>query len=209
MGVGLVSVVILTIIDVKMDESNKNGENIEEDTNIGFKESVANLNIIYWLLLFSAIFFYGAILSFNYIATSFFIEIFFHKMKKENAETLAGFYMSIPFIIGTVFIPVLGVIVNLIGKRSHFIILGSIIGFSGFVILYASRPIIALIMIGISYTLFATVIWPCVTFVINKKLLAFAFGFFSSIVNLSLFLFQFIVILIFHRTNSYYMVNLT
>ena len=145
-------------------------------------------------------------MSFNYIATSFFIEVYFSKLNIEDAEALAGLYMCIPFLVGAICIPFFGLVVNLIGRRSHILIVATSLGTVSFISLYASNTLFALILLGIAYTLFATVLWPTVTMVLNKSILAFAFGYFSSVINLTLFLFQIVVMMIYHKTNSYYMV---
>ena len=195
-----------------MDDSNGMNQNPFEDiddmSNLTFKESIMNLTTLYWLLLISALFFYGALLSFNYIATSFLIENFFSNLSKQQAEIMAGIYMCIPFAIGAVFIPFFSLLVDFIGKRSYLLIIASLLGSISFSTFYFAHPLVSLILLGISYTIYATVLWPCVILVVNRIVVAFAFGFFSSIVNLFLFLFQFVVILIYHKTLSYYMVSL-
>jgi len=207
---GVISIVALILIDYKMDPNVNNQllDTEEYEIKLSFKESIINLNTIFWLLLILAIFFYGALLSFNYIATGFLIETYFSNLNKDEAETMAGLYMSIPFLIGAILIPFFGVLVDKLGKKTYFLLLGSSLGFLSFLTLYLTHPLVSLILLGFGYTAFATVVWPSVIAVVNKALVTFAFGLFSSIVNLFLFLFQFVVLLIYHKTVSYYMVNI-
>jgi len=60
--------------------------------------------------------------------------------------------------------------------------------------------------LGIGYTLFAAVIWPCIPIVVNKLYVSFAFGVAASIINLVLVILPMIVAQIHSRTHSYYMV---
>jgi len=70
-------------------------------------------------------------------------------------------------------------------------------------------PLVSLVLLGIGYTLFATVIWPCIPIVVNKLYVSLAFGVTSSVVNLVLVIFPMIVAKIHERTHMYYMVKIS
>ncbi len=52
---------------------------------------------------------YGSLLPFNYIASGFYITNFLSHLNKQDAKNLAGIYMSAPFVISAVLIPILGI----------------------------------------------------------------------------------------------------
>jgi len=115
MLIGLLSSIVLIVIDWNVEKKYKkynehNETLINKDEDVTFCDSFKNLTTLYWVLLFNAIFFYGALNSFNFIITGYLTENYFNKLPKEEAENLAGFYMSIQYIIGTVFIPIIGII---------------------------------------------------------------------------------------------------
>ena len=64
----------------------------------------------------------------------------------------------------------------------------------------------SLSILGISYSIFASVLWPCVALVTNKKLLGLALGIMQSFQNLTLFISPIIVASIYTATNSYTLV---
>ena len=169
----------MTHLDEKQEKFEKLSENNNnENTN---KEAVDNfwlnsfkamrkLNSMFWLISIICCFLYGAVLPFNYIASGFLTRTVFKDIKnKELAQEKAGIYMSIPFIISGFLVPLFGSIIDKIGQRAYFTVFSSIMGLIAFGSLYYINPLYSLILIGITYSLFASVIWPAISLVVNKN----------------------------------------
>jgi len=63
-----------------------------------------------------------------------------------------------------------------------------------------------LTLLGFSYSIFASVLWPAVALVVEKKLVGLALGIMQSFQNLTLFISPIIVASIFSSTKSYNLV---
>jgi len=109
---------------------------------------------------------------------------------------LSGKYLSIVFILATVFSPVFGGIADRIGKRVT-LLLGSFI-LLAFVHLQvafltdteAGNPnrtmLLPIIGVGIAFSAYAAIIWPAVSLVVEEKANGTAYGFALSMQNLML-----------------------
>ena len=102
----------------------------------------------------------------------------------------------------------LGYIVDRLGKRATLTLVSSILAMFSFSSFYFTTPIISLTTLGVSYSIFASVLWPSVALVVNKKLVAFALGIMQSFQNLTLFISPIIVASIYSSTGSYTVVKI-
>jgi MFS family permease len=64
-------------------------------------------------------------------------------------------------------------------------------------------PILPLIMLGFTYSIFASVVWPSLSLVVPKEIIGIAFGVATSLQNLGLVFFPLIIAFIFTNTQSY------
>ncbi len=81
--------------------------------------------------------------------------------------------MSLPYIIVAIFCPVMGLLIDRYGKRTFLLILASILISIGFFLLPIVYPVYTFILLGISYAIFASVIWPTVAYLVpNKKIVS-------------------------------------
>jgi len=51
---------------------------------------------------------YAIVLPFNYISTGLYTSTFFKDMDKDEAKMLAGIYMSLPYLLSVILLPILG-----------------------------------------------------------------------------------------------------
>jgi len=79
--------------------------------------------------------------------------------------------MSIPFFISAFIIPMMGLITDKIGKRGHFLALSSILGLLSFGLFMIIPPITPIILLGLSFSIFAAVVWPSISLVIPHEIL--------------------------------------
>jgi len=170
-------------LDKKQDEFEKQNNNnypssddrnsiIDNENNISIDSynSFMKLNSMFWLIAFICCFLYGAFLPFNYIASGFLTNTIFKDIKdKKIAQEKAGVYMSIPFMISGFLVPIFGLIIDRYGQRAYLTLFSSILGLISFASLYFIHPLFSLILLGITYSLFASVIWPAISLVVDKK----------------------------------------
>lgn len=165
--------------------------------------SVKEMNSLYWLITIICITLYGAVLPFNYISSEFFIETHFKGMPKIEAQNKAGIYMSIPFFISAFMVPLYGSLIDKFGQRAYLSLLASFLGLFSFILFFNFTPIAGLIVLGFTYSMFASVIWPAISLVVKKNRVGFAYGLTTSLQNAGLALFPMIVASIYSSSHSY------
>jgi len=52
---------------------------------------------------------YAAVIPFNNIATGYFTTTVFQNIPQSEAKHMAGIYMSLPFLISAIFVPIFGI----------------------------------------------------------------------------------------------------
>ena len=159
---------------------------------------------MFWLITALCLTLYGAVLPFNYIASGFLTETYFKDMSKIEAQNKAGIYMSVPFFISAFMVPIYGILIDKYGQRANLSLFASFVGLICFTMFYYCPPLLALIILGLTYSMFASVIWPCISLVVKKNLVGFAYGVTTSIQNAGLAVFPIIVASIHSKSGSYY-----
>lgn len=76
--------------------------------------------------------------------------------------------MALPFLISSFLIPLIGLIVDKKGKRAKALIFAAFIGVVTYIMFITFDPIIPLITLGFSYSIFCAVVWPSFSMVIPK-----------------------------------------
>lgn len=77
--------------------------------------------------------------------------------------------MALPFLISSFLIPLIGIIVDKKGKRAKALIFASFIGVITYIMFISFDPIIPLITLGLSYSIFCAVVWPAFSMIIQKE----------------------------------------
>jgi hypothetical protein len=62
--------------------------------------------------------------------------------------------------------------------------------------------------LGITYSIFAAIIWPAITLVVNKEFIGIAIGITAALQNLGLVIFPLIIAFIQNNTKDYDIVNI-
>lgn len=194
---------VLIFIDKYIDNVNihTNDETTEDDEEVDLK-SMFNFSYLLWLIILCCLIFYAGFIPFNNIASGYLTNKF-KNMPKKDSENLAGSYIAIPFFISTFMVPLFGILIDKIGKRSYFIIASSLLGMLAFISLEVFDPLVGMILIGITYSLFASVLWPTISIITSKKLAGLAFGVASSIQNFGLALIPILVASLITNYKSY------
>lgn len=158
---------------------------------------------MFYLLSIFCMIMYGIFLPFNYISSSFFIHSWYNDITSDEALKAAGIAMGIPFLISGALVPLMGYIIDLNGKRASLILVSSLLTCFTFILFLSINPIYGIITFGISYSLFAAIIWPAITLVVPNKYVGFALGLTCSLQNLSTSICPIIIAYIFTTYNSY------
>lgn len=181
--------VVLCWMDKEADkrEGIIDGAGTSEPEKIDFKD-LKNFKLLYWLLLTSCFLIYGSYFGFTNDGNDLIHEIFGF----ENDS--AGFLLSTVYIIAAILTPAVGFMIDRIGQRAILMIIASCILITAHAILilcpiYSDGNYIALIplgLIGIFYSLYAAVFWPCVPLVVEEKAVGTAFGVITAVQNIML-----------------------
>lgn len=197
---------MVILIDNYIDKNHLSNDAIEE-----VKEEPLNCNIIssfslmFWLVVLVCFTLYGSFMPFNNIASAFMKSKYLSDMNPSAAEQVAGHYMAIPFFIGALFVPIFGYMIDNLGKRDLFILLSSVFGLGSFILfLFPIHPIFPLLMLGMTYSIFAGVIWPAISLVCSEDKLGLALGITTSFQNLGMAVFPLIIAYILTKTNQNY-----
>ncbi|KAF9112322.1 hypothetical protein BGX27_003531 [Mortierella sp. AM989] len=119
----------------------------------------------------------------------------------------AGAVMSIPDLVSFIGSPICGYIVDRFGNRARYIPLSAVLliwahAQLGFTMV---TPVAGMLVLGLAYSLFASVLWPCIPFLVKDHQLGTAYGLVTIALNISLTFFPMIVASILHVTGGSYM----
>uniref|UniRef100_A0A673ZG83 Lysosomal dipeptide transporter MFSD1 n=1 Tax=Salmo trutta TaxID=8032 RepID=A0A673ZG83_SALTR len=135
-----------------------------------------------WLIFIICVGYYVAIFPFIGLGQVFFIEKFNFSPQEARAIN------SIVYIISAPASPVLGFMVDRIGKNVIWVLCAVVTTLIAHMMLAFTfwNPWIAMSLLGLSYSLLACALWPMVAFVVPEHQLGTAYGFMQSIQNLGL-----------------------
>ncbi|EGR32442.1 major facilitator superfamily protein, putative [Ichthyophthirius multifiliis] len=147
---------------------------------IKFKD-IKKFKGIYWLIIFTICFSFMILEPF--MANMQEIMIIRYDIQSNHAS---NFY-TFPFLLGAIFIPLVGILVDKFGNRGTFAILGGLLFNSFFLLLYKEATcrnekgcyvyvFIALSILGLGYGILQSVLWPCINLVVRQKNLGTAGG---------------------------------
>ena len=140
-------------------------------------EDVKELSVPFWLTCFSCMCTYIGIINSLIIGSSVL------QTRFAFTEVEAGFYFTLPYLVAAILSPICGVIVEKYGKRMTINIWGSAI----MVIAHIYQICLPdcdkcwislgpLILLGISYTAYAVVLWGALPYMVEARVLGTAFG---------------------------------
>jgi len=103
--------------------------------------------------------------------------------------TTAGYLYSIPYFMSAALSPILGIIIDKIGKRAIFITSSSVlVAISCFIAAlcpYTSEPnytcLLPLILVGFGYSIYASALWSSIPYIVPARTIGSAFGLATSI----------------------------
>ena len=174
----LLAIMLLNSIDRKAECAKQVHENsVMESYEKVQLSDIQNFPCIFWLISINCAVVYICVLCFNNIGSSFFQTRFGYSSQN------AGMIISITYFISAVFAPIFGRIVDQIGKRVWFMMVAlflMLIAHLAYFILddcyQCPLSIPFLVLLGIGYAIYASVILSCVPLVIPKHTTGTAYG---------------------------------
>jgi MFS family permease len=110
----------------------------------------------------------------------------------------AGAIYALPYIISGILSPILGIVIDRIGKRALFIMTSSVLILVACVVtilIPASDPgdpqwlcLLPLILLGIGYSVYAAALWGCIPYTVTARLVGTAYGMCTAVQNVGLFI---------------------
>ncbi|CAF0723152.1 unnamed protein product [Brachionus calyciflorus] len=135
-----------------------------------------------WLVFIICVAFYCAVFPFISLGKVFFIS------KYDFSPVTANSADSIVYLISAFASPICGFLVDLVGFNTVWVT-GAIAATIGSHLLLAFtfiNPFVAMILMGVSYSLLAASLWPMVALIVPKHQLGTAYGLMQSVQNLGL-----------------------
>jgi MFS family permease len=143
----------------------------------------------YWYIVALCITFYSAIFPFQTFAVKFFMEA--HGTSRE----MGGFLSSMLTLFAMIATPLFGLMVDKIGKRSLFMMFGSLLLVPVYLMMaYSHIPLyVPMAMMGIAFSLIPGIMWPSVSYLVEESKLGTAYGLMTLIQNIGLAGFNFLI----------------
>ena len=136
----------------------------------------------YWYVVALCITFYSGIFPFQTFAVKFFMEA--HGVSRETG----GFLSSILTLFAMIATPLFGLMVDRIGKRALFMMVGSLLLVPVYLIMaYTNISLyVPMAMMGIAFSLIPGIMWPSVAYLVEQSKLGTAYGLMTMIQNIGL-----------------------
>ena len=172
----------------KAKEKYFKGENGEEEKEKFVFQDIYRFRPSYWFVCLLCMTFYSAIFPFTAFSTVLL------QTKFGFSAVLGGRYTSMIFTASMIFTPLLGLLVDKIGKRGIMLIFGSLLLVPAHSILGLTHihPVIPMIMVGVSFSLVPAALWPIIPIMVEERRLGTAFGMMTCIQNIGLTIFPFL-----------------
>lgn len=136
----------------------------------------------FWMLCFVCVSYYVTIFPFIGLGS-----VFFQRKYKFDAVQ-ANFVDSFPYLMSAIASPLFGILVDLVGRNLLWVtiaVLGTLIS-HGLLAFTFVNPWVAMVLMGLMYSLLACAFWPLVAVVVPERQLGTAYGMMQSVQNLGL-----------------------
>ncbi len=143
---------------------------------------IFRFGLSYWFIVALCITFYSGIFPFQTFAVKFFMEA--HGVSRETG----GFLSSMLTLFAMVCTPLFGLMVDKIGRRSLFMMAGSLLLIPVYLLMAYTRVslYVPMAMMGIAFSLIPAIMWPSVAYVVEENKLGTAYGLMTLIQNVGL-----------------------
>lgn len=143
----------------------------------------------YWCIVALCITFYSGIFPFQTFAVKFFMEA--HGVSRETG----GFLSSMLTLFAMICTPMFGLMVDKVGRRSLFMMLGSLLLIPVYLMMaYTHMSLyVPMAMMGVAFSLIPAIMWPSVAYIVEENKLGTAYGAMTLIQNVGLAGFNFLI----------------
>jgi len=202
MILGVVSFIIFSILDVRLDKSEVSAKVEKSDDEFKIKDIVLIIsNLGFWYIAILCVLFYSAVFPFLFYANDLMIN------KYNVSPYLAGLIpAALPF--GTIILtPVFGSIYDKYGKGATIMIIGSLILICVHGVLAIPSlttwwiAAVMVIILGVGFSLVPSAMWPSVPKIIPEKQLGTAYAVIFWIQNIGLLFIPLILGIVLNATN--------
>ena len=137
--------------------------------NIG---DVRNFPISFWFLSLACLAYYGAIFPFVSLAQDFFVSKF--SFTNQEANKIIGLI----YLVSAPASPMLGLVIDKTGRNISWVFLSVLISIGCYALLNFTllNPYIAVVILGVAYSLLASALWPICALIIPEYQLGTAYG---------------------------------
>jgi MFS family permease len=144
-----------------------------------------NFGASFWWIVALCVVFYSAIFPFETFSYKFFMDA--HGTTREMAGPIIG-CLTMATMFGT---PVLGLLVDKIGKRALLMMIGSVLLVPVYLMMAYTHTqaslYLPMAMMGIAFSLVPAVIWPSVAYIVDQNKLGTAYGLMTVVQNMGFF----------------------
>ena len=187
--IGLISYSVFTIMDTRLDRQTQSGDEEGEEE---FKLSdVKNLltSRLFWIIALLCVLYYSAIFPFQRFGTNM-LQCNLHISETEAADLLRWFPIGALCLT-----PVLGILLDKVGRGATMLILGSLLLIGCHLVFALWLPanpskvlaLATIIILGISFSLVPAALWPSVPKVMDARYLGSAYSLIFWVQNIGLF----------------------
>ncbi|KAG0267625.1 hypothetical protein DFQ27_008526 [Actinomortierella ambigua] len=147
-------------------------------------DGILSFPMTFWILCLLTVLLYGTVVPFNNIASDFLQSKWFPGRPRKATAV-----MGIPDTIGSILVPIFGLLVDRHGGRATILIMSAVIMVTvhstlGFTML---NPIFAFMLLGVAYSMYGVALWPSIACVVKDEVhLGMGYGISSSFLNISL-----------------------
>ncbi|BFZ06095.1 hypothetical protein BsWGS_09134 [Bradybaena similaris] len=171
---------VLAFFDKRADRILRRKQ-VSQEEMIKFRD-ILTFPFTMWLICIICVAYYVAVFPFIGLGLVFF------EMKFNLSPSSASAVNSLVYIISAVASPVFGFLIDKIGKNVFWVLLGIVLTLGCHMTLAFSfiNPYIPMVIMGLSYSVLASALWPMVALIIPSYQLGTAYGIMQAIQNLGL-----------------------
>ncbi|MFQ5664327.1 MAG: MFS transporter [Terriglobia bacterium] len=153
----------------------------------------------FWFITALCVTFYSAIFPFTAFSTDFF------HTKWDYSLVTAGRITSIIIFASMILSPILGRLVDKIGRRGSMMIVGSLMMIPAYLFMgfTTANPVPPMVVLGLAFSLVPAAMWPAVPLIVEQKSVGTAFGLMTMVQNFGLAAFPWLVGTLRDTTQTY------
>ncbi|KAI6645722.1 Major facilitator superfamily domain-containing protein 1-like [Oopsacas minuta] len=187
LDVGLVICILSLLGAVVLGLLDKRAEKLVENRIVKSEEPIRLKDILHfplslWVIFFICVFYYSAVFPFISLGLVFF------QQKYGEGSVLASSTNSAVYIVSAVASPFCGFVIDKTGLAIFWVLLGTLLTLAAHSMLAFTfiLPLGIMILMGLSYSILASSLWPLVGYLVQENALGTAYGIMQAIQNAGL-----------------------